>query len=213
MPGPRDIPGGEPERPRARAGPRAAGRSRSLRHSDEFALIYRIGTYVITPVRRRSGRAVSGGWSSIRPRRRRATRTRRSARDSSRRGSRTIVTEVTRMAEQRSSTKRSSWFVRWALEAPSRWLGRKSRHRPGRHRRRRRPVVPAPPRARQPAAPARRVRRRSARVAAGAADPRLPRHARLDVHARAPARRGRLRRRRRSTSARSTSATSGARRS
>src|ERR1044071_5075698 len=46
-------------------------------------------------------------------------RTRRSAVDSSRRASRTIVNEV-------ASDRRRSWLKRWALEAPRRWLGKRS---------------------------------------------------------------------------------------
>src|SRR3954467_10902963 len=45
--------------------------------------------------------------------------TRRSAVDSSRRDSRTIVNEV-------AADRRSSWLKRWAREARSRWLGRRS---------------------------------------------------------------------------------------
>src|SRR5438045_9569203 len=48
-------------------------------------------------------------------------RMRRSARDSSRRVSRTIVVEV---ADKPKSG--ASWLVRWALDAPRRWLGRRS---------------------------------------------------------------------------------------
>ena len=158
-------------------------------------LIYRVGTCVITePVA--SGRAASGGWSNTLPPRSRATPTRRSAADSSRTGSRTIV--LSRVADEKSKSRkdlalRSSWLVRWALEAPERWLGRRStigqdvaggadglsylRHLVRGNR----------------SAPARCVRRRHPGVAAGAHHPRLPRDARLDVHARAPARRGRLR--------------------
>src|ERR1041384_2618902 len=46
-------------------------------------------------------------------------RTRRSAVDSSRRACRTIVNEV-------AADRRSSWLKRWALEAPRRWLGKRS---------------------------------------------------------------------------------------
>ncbi len=75
-------------------------------------------------------------------------------------------------------------------------LARPSQHdRPGRHRRRRRPWLSAPPRARQSRHARRGVQRCRAGSAAGAAHPRLSRHARLDVHARAPAGRRRLRRR------------------
>jgi triacylglycerol lipase len=47
--------------------------------------------------------------------------TRRSARDSPLRGSQTIVIEV---AQNPKSS--ASWLVRWAIQAPQRWLGRKS---------------------------------------------------------------------------------------
>src|SRR5258706_9289619 len=50
---------------------------------------------------------------------------RRNAVDSSRRVSRTIVTEVAQ-SKSKALTARSSWLVRWALEAPGRWLGRRS---------------------------------------------------------------------------------------
>src|SRR5262249_57290456 len=46
-------------------------------------------------------------------------RTRRSAAGSSRTDSRTIVNEV-------ASDRRASWIMRWALEAPRRWLGKRS---------------------------------------------------------------------------------------
>src|ERR1043166_7915962 len=46
-------------------------------------------------------------------------RTRRRAAGSSPRGSRTIVNEV-------AGDRRSSWLKRWALEAPRRWLGKRS---------------------------------------------------------------------------------------
>lgn len=48
MPGPRDIPGGDPEDPAPAPGFVPPGDSRSLRRADEFALVYRIGTYVIS---------------------------------------------------------------------------------------------------------------------------------------------------------------------
>ena len=52
---------------------------------------------------------------------------RRSARDSSPTGSRTIVLEVAEHSKSRKALAlRSSWLLRWALEAPSRWLGRRS---------------------------------------------------------------------------------------
>ena len=50
MPGPREIPGGEPSDPAAPPGRVPPGDSRSLRHDRSFALIYRIGTYVISRV-------------------------------------------------------------------------------------------------------------------------------------------------------------------
>src|SRR5437764_13688782 len=51
----------------------------------------------------------------------------RSARDSSRRASRTIVSEVAVHSKSKSALAiRSSWLVRWALEAPRRWLGARS---------------------------------------------------------------------------------------
>jgi hypothetical protein len=48
MPGPRDVPSGEPGDPAPAPGRVPPGDSRSLRRDDEFALIYRVGTYVIT---------------------------------------------------------------------------------------------------------------------------------------------------------------------
>lgn len=50
MPGPRDIPGGEPHDTAPAPGRVPPGDSRSLRRSGEFALIYRLGTYVISRV-------------------------------------------------------------------------------------------------------------------------------------------------------------------
>ena len=47
MPGPRDIPGGEPADKAPAPGRVPPGDSRSLRRPGEFALIYRVGTYVI----------------------------------------------------------------------------------------------------------------------------------------------------------------------
>jgi hypothetical protein len=62
MPGPRDIPGGEPGDRAPAPGRVPPGDSRSLRHSDRFALIYRIGTYVIT----RSGAlGTRGQWRVV----------------------------------------------------------------------------------------------------------------------------------------------------
>jgi len=48
MPGPREIPSGDPEDPAPAPGRVPPGDSRSLRRGDEFALVYRIGTYVIS---------------------------------------------------------------------------------------------------------------------------------------------------------------------
>jgi hypothetical protein len=51
MPGPREIPGGNPDDPAAPPGSVPRGDSRSMRrrvHDEEFALIYRIQTYVIS---------------------------------------------------------------------------------------------------------------------------------------------------------------------
>jgi hypothetical protein len=48
MPGPRDIPGGEPGDRAPAPGRVPPGDSRSLRRRDQFALIYRVGTYVIS---------------------------------------------------------------------------------------------------------------------------------------------------------------------
>jgi hypothetical protein len=48
MPGPRAIPGGSPEDPAPAPGTVPRGDSRSLRRGKEFALIYRVATYVIS---------------------------------------------------------------------------------------------------------------------------------------------------------------------
>jgi hypothetical protein len=48
MPGPKDIPSGEPSDPAPAPGLVPRGDSRSLRHGSEFALIYRVATYVIS---------------------------------------------------------------------------------------------------------------------------------------------------------------------
>ncbi|HUJ60900.1 MAG TPA: hypothetical protein VLX92_20495 [Kofleriaceae bacterium] len=48
MPGPREVPGGNPEDPAPAPGRVPPGDSRSLRCGKDFALIYRIGTYVIS---------------------------------------------------------------------------------------------------------------------------------------------------------------------
>jgi hypothetical protein len=48
MPGPREIPGGEPGDPAPAPGTVPRGDSRSLRRGNEFALIYRVQTFVIS---------------------------------------------------------------------------------------------------------------------------------------------------------------------
>jgi hypothetical protein len=48
MPGPKDIPSGEPGDPAPAPGLVPRGDSRSLRRGNEFALIYRVATYVIS---------------------------------------------------------------------------------------------------------------------------------------------------------------------
>jgi hypothetical protein len=48
MPGPKDVPAGNPEDPAPAPGHVPPGDSRSLRRGDEFALIYRVGTCVIS---------------------------------------------------------------------------------------------------------------------------------------------------------------------
>jgi hypothetical protein len=48
MPGPKDIPSGEPSDPAPAPGLVPRGDSRSLRRGNEFALIYRVATYVIS---------------------------------------------------------------------------------------------------------------------------------------------------------------------
>jgi len=48
MPGPRDIPAGEPDDRAPAPGRVPPGDSRSLRRDNEFALVYRLGTYVIS---------------------------------------------------------------------------------------------------------------------------------------------------------------------
>jgi hypothetical protein len=50
MPGPKDVPAGSPEDPAPSPGHVPPGDSRSLRRGKEFALIYRVGTCVITRV-------------------------------------------------------------------------------------------------------------------------------------------------------------------
>jgi len=62
MPGPRDIPAGNPEDPAPAPGHVPPGDSRSFRRDGEFALIYRVGTCVIT----RSGRVgTRGQWRVV----------------------------------------------------------------------------------------------------------------------------------------------------
>jgi len=62
MPGPREIPGGNPEDPAPAPGAVPKGDSRSLRRMADFALIYRIGTYVIS----RFGRVgTRGQWRVV----------------------------------------------------------------------------------------------------------------------------------------------------
>jgi hypothetical protein len=48
MPGPREVPSGNPDDPAPAPGVVPRGDSRSLRRGNEFALIYRLGTYVIS---------------------------------------------------------------------------------------------------------------------------------------------------------------------
>jgi hypothetical protein len=62
MPGPRDIPGGKPDDPAPAPGRVPPGDSRSLRHGNEFALIYRLATYVIT---RRGAVGTRGQWRVV----------------------------------------------------------------------------------------------------------------------------------------------------
>lgn len=62
MPGPRDIPAGNPDDPAPAPGRVPPGDSRSLRRQDEFALIYRLGTFVIS----RFGRiGTRGQWRVV----------------------------------------------------------------------------------------------------------------------------------------------------
>lgn len=62
MPGPRDIPGGEPKDRAPAPGRVPPGDSRSLRRPGDFALIYRVGTYVIS----RSGQlGTRGQWRVV----------------------------------------------------------------------------------------------------------------------------------------------------
>jgi hypothetical protein len=48
MPGPKDVPAGDPDDPAPPPGRVPPGDSRSLRRQNEFALVYRVGTCVIT---------------------------------------------------------------------------------------------------------------------------------------------------------------------
>lgn len=62
MPGPREIPGGEPNDPAPAPGVVPPGDSRSLRRGDDFALIYRVQTFVIS----RFGRVgTRGQWRVV----------------------------------------------------------------------------------------------------------------------------------------------------
>jgi hypothetical protein len=62
MPGPKQIPAGNPDDPAPAPGTVPPGDSRSLRRGDEFALIYRVGTCVIS----RCGRVgTRGQWRVV----------------------------------------------------------------------------------------------------------------------------------------------------
>jgi hypothetical protein len=62
MPGPKQIPAGNPDDPAPAPGRVPPGDSRSLRHDGEFALIYRVGTCVIS----RTGRlGTRGQWRVV----------------------------------------------------------------------------------------------------------------------------------------------------
>lgn len=62
MPGPREVPGGEPDDPAPAPGVVPRGDSRSLRRGNEFALIYRVQTFVIS----RFGRVgTRGQWRVV----------------------------------------------------------------------------------------------------------------------------------------------------
>jgi hypothetical protein len=62
MPGPREVPSGNPDDPAPPPGRVPPGDSRSLRRDDDFALIYRVGTCVIS----RSGRiGTRGQWRVV----------------------------------------------------------------------------------------------------------------------------------------------------
>jgi hypothetical protein len=62
MPGPREIPSGHPDDPAPAPGRVPPGDSRSMRHQDNFALIYRLGTVVISRVGRVGTR---GQWRVV----------------------------------------------------------------------------------------------------------------------------------------------------
>jgi hypothetical protein len=62
LPGPKEIPSGDPDDPAPPPGVVPPGDSRSLRRGDEFALIYRVGTCVITRVGRVGTR---GQWRVV----------------------------------------------------------------------------------------------------------------------------------------------------
>ena len=62
MPGPKDVPGGDPGDPAPAPGRVPPGDSRSLRRAGDFALIYRVGTCVIS----RSGAlGTRGQWRVV----------------------------------------------------------------------------------------------------------------------------------------------------
>jgi hypothetical protein len=62
MPGPRDIPSGEPSDKASSPGNVPPGDSRSLRRENDFALIYRVGTYVIS---RTGAMGTRGQWRVV----------------------------------------------------------------------------------------------------------------------------------------------------
>ncbi len=62
MPGPRDVPAGNPDDPAPPPGRVPPGDSRSLRRANDFALIYRLGTFVIT---RRGVVGTRGQWRVV----------------------------------------------------------------------------------------------------------------------------------------------------
>ena len=62
MPGPKEIPAGDPDDPAPAPGVVPPGDSRSFRRGDEFALIYRVGTCVVTRVGRVGTR---GQWRVV----------------------------------------------------------------------------------------------------------------------------------------------------